>query len=257
MMPDWPTEAAGFNRLVQIEAEQPEIAMLGAYLPDVCIVKRANETFMAHADLEAFGSSKEIWEAVPDLLAEVCSVIRTERADFKWISLGTKLLERKSDGSVLVHHLIAAGLGRYAMIGAVGTASVGGSARTRLPRHERTRHLMKTSPAVKQAVDFLAQRSTFGLLYNAYEVIMTSNGMKASQYRKLGGAKGSGSCLRADADTAESFYKTAHRRHRHPPKPRHPKETWKVMLLGQAEIFVRSLFYQWIDSLEDAGAGEP
>ena len=114
---------------------------------------------------------------------------------------------------------------------------------------------MKTNPAVKQAVDFLAQPSTFGSLYNAYEVIMTSNGMKASQYRKLGGAKGSGSCLRADADEAESFYKTAHRRHRHPPKPRHPKETWKVMLLGQAEKFVRSLFYQWIDSLEDAKAG--
>ncbi len=116
---------------------------------------------------------------------------------------------------------------------------------------------MKTNPAVKQAVEFLAQQSTFGSLWNAFETIMKANELAASQYRKLGSAKGSGSCLRADADTAESSYKTAHRRHRHPPKPHHPKEKWKVMLLGQAEIFVRSLFYQWIDSLEDAKASGP
>lgn len=241
---------------MQVEAEQPEIALLRAYFPDVCIVERANETFIAHADLEAFGSSSEIWEAVLDLLAEVCSVVRTERAGFRWINLGTKLRQRKSDGSVLVHHRIALEAARFALIGGNVNMSAGG-ALARLPRQERTRCLMKTNPAVKQAVDFLAQPSTFGSLWNAFETIMKSNGLDASQYRKLGGAKGSGSCLRADADEAESFYKTAHRRHRHPPKPRHPKETWKVMLLGQAEIFVRSLFYQWIDSLEDAGAGEP
>lgn len=256
MMADWPTEAAGFNWLVQVNAEQPEIAMLGAYFPDVCIVERTNETFIAHADLESFGCSSEVWEAVPDFLAEVCSVIRTERADFRWINLGTKQLQRKSDGSVLVHHRIAAELARFAVVAAVGTASGGGSARTRLPRHERTRCLMKTNPAVKQAVDYLAQQSTFGSLWNAFETIMKANGLAASKYRKLGSAKGSGSCLRAYADDAESFYKTAHQ-HRHPPKHLHPKANWKVMPLGQAEIFVRRLFYQWIDSLEDAGAGEP
>ena len=115
---------------------------------------------------------------------------------------------------------------------------------------------MKTNPAVKQAADYLAQQSTLGSLWNAFETIMKSNGLDASQYRKLGSAKGSGSCLRADAEEAESFYKTAHQ-NRHPPRPRRPEETWKVMLLGQAEIFVRSLFYQWIDSLEDAKAGGP
>ena len=256
MMPDWPTEAACFNWLVQVEMQHLEILLLGTYCPDVCIVERANETLIAHDDLEAFESSSEIWEAVPDLLFEICSVVRTEQAGFRWINLGTELHQRKSDGSVLVHHRIVPETARFAVVAAVGTASGGGSARTRLPRHERTRCLMKTNPDVKQAVDFLAQPSTFGSLYNAYEFIMISNGIKASQYRKLGGAKGSGTCLRADADKAESFYKTAHQ-HRHPPQPRRPEETWEAMLLGQAETFVRSLFYQWIDSLEDAGAGEP
>ena len=112
--PDWPTEAACFNWLVQVEVKHLEIVLLGTYCPDVCIVERANETFLAHADLEVFGSSSEIWEAVPDLLAEVCSVIRTEQAGFKWINLGTELHQRKSDGSVLVHQQMVLETARFA-----------------------------------------------------------------------------------------------------------------------------------------------
>jgi hypothetical protein len=253
---EWPTEAACFNWLVQVEVKSLEILLLGTYCPDVCIVERANETLIAHADLEAFGSSSEIWEAVPDLLAEVCSVIRTEQAGFRWINLGTELHQRKSDGSVLVHHRVVLETPLFAVVGAVGTASRSGSVRTRLPRHERTRCLMKTNPAVKQAVDFLAQPSTFGSLYNAYEVIMKSNGMKAKHYLKIESSQGSTSCLRADAGDAESFYRTANAK-RHSPRPRHPNAKWKDMSLREAESFVRMLFYQWIDSLENTEAGEP
>jgi len=99
-------------------------------------------------------------------------------------------------------------------------------------------------------VDFLARSSNYGSLWLAFEKILNANGLKASQYQKLASPKGSGSCLQADADIVESFYKTAHQ-HRHPPKPRRPEETWAVMPLGEAENFVRGLFYQWVDSLPD------
>ena len=223
----WPPEAADFNWLVQVEAEVPDIAMLTAFCPDVNIVRLGDETSISHTDLEVLETTGEVWEAVPDLLEEVCTVIRTERADFRWIHPGTKLLQRKSDGSVLQHQRILMEGFRLALIGGNVNMSAGGGS-SPPPRHTKTRCLIKANTDVREAANYLARPSTFVSLWNAFEKILSANGLKASQYQKMASPKGSGSCLQADANTVESFYKTAHQ-HRHPPEPRRPEETWAVM----------------------------